>query len=420
MTYMKKSNSEPVAVIGAGAAGLMAALSAAETGAAVLLIERNEKVGRKLYITGKGRCNLTNQSTVPELLEHTVRNGKFLYSAFTRFPPSDVMTYFEQLGVPLKTERGGRVFPVSDRAADVVDALYHALPRAGVRLIRDRVLSIRTGDGAVRAVEGETGTYPCRAAILATGGASYPATGSTGDGYAIAAALGHTVLPPRPSLTGLEVAGDECPQMQGLALKNVALTAKNCKGKRLYSGQGELLFTHFGLSGPLILTASAYLRRFETETYTLSIDLKPGLTAEQLDARLLRDFGEAPNRSFARSLDRLLPASLIPVVVARSGIDPRTPVNAVTRGQRQTLVRLLKDLSFVPVGPRPLEEAIVTAGGVKVGEVDPSSMASKRVRGLYFAGEILDVDACTGGFNLQIAWSTGRLAGLTAGRSEEE
>ena len=420
MIFMKRTNTEPVAVVGGGAAGLMAALSAAETGAGVLLIERNEKVGRKLYITGKGRCNLTNHCTVPELLEHVVRNGKFLYSALTQFPPEAVMAYFENLGVALKTERGGRVFPVSDRAADVVDALYHALPRAGVRLVRDRVREVCLRDGAVCALRGEAGTYPCRAAILATGGASYPATGSTGDGYEMAAVLGHTLLPPKPSLTGLEIEGGECAAMQGLALKNVALTVKNRAGKKLWREQGELLFTHFGLSGPLILTASAYMRQFEKESYTLSIDLKPALTPEMLDARILRDFAAAPNRSFARSLDKLLPSGMIPVIVARSGIEPDRQANAVTRGQRQELVRLLKNLVFSVTDPRPLEEAVVTAGGVKVGEVDPSTMASRKVPGLYFAGELLDVDACTGGYNLQIAWSTGRLAGLSAGREVQE
>ncbi len=357
---------------------------------------------------------------MPELLEHVVRNGKFLYSAVTQFPPAAVMAYFELLGVPLKTERGGRVFPVSDRAADVIDALYHALPRAGVRLVRDRVREVRLRDGSVCALRGEVGEYPCRAAILATGGASYPATGSTGDGYEIAAALGHTLLPSRPSLTGLEIEGNECAAMQGLALKNVALTVKNGAGKKIRREQGELLFTHFGLSGPLILTASAYMRQFEKERYTLVIDLKPALTPEQLDARILRDFAAAPNRSFARSLDRLLPSSMIPVIVARSGIEPDRQANAVTRGQRQELVRLMKNVTFSVTGPRPLEEAIVTAGGVKTGEVDPSSMASKKVPGLYFAGELLDVDACTGGYNLQIAWSTGRLAGLSAGRKVQE
>jgi len=403
-----------IIVIGGGAAGMMAALTAAEHGAEVLLLERNQKVGRKLYITGKGRCNLTNDCSVEEVLANTPRNSRFLTSAVTRFPPAEVKKRFEALGVPLKTERGNRVFPQSDRAADVIDALFMALRRGGVDLAEERAVEVLSKAGRVTGVRTERAAHSCKAVILATGGISYPLTGSSGDGYAMAARLGHTVIDPKPSLVPLTAEGGDCARMQGLSLRNVAVRVKNQKGKVLFHEQGELLFTHFGLSGPLILSASAHMRDFEQEHYTVWIDLKPALDEKTLDARLLRDFGENSNREFHNALDGLLPRLIIPVLVERSGIPPEQKVHSITKEQRRRLLELLKGFPVEIAGPRPISEAIITSGGVKVGEVDPKTMESKRVSGLYFAGEILDVDAYTGGFNLQIAWSTGHAAGEAA------
>lgn len=403
-----------IIVIGGGAAGMLAALTAARMGASVTLLERNQKVGRKLYITGKGRCNLTNDCTPAEVLANVPRNGKFLTSAVTRFPPAEVKAFFTNLGVPLKTERGNRVFPVSDKAADVVDALFFALRRAGVDLVQDRAREILTDHGVVSGVKGERGSYAGGAVILATGGASYPLTGSTGDGYAMAAALGHTILPPKASLIPLVVEGEECPNMQGLSLRNVAVKVKNKKGKVIFKEQGEMLFTHFGLSGPLILSASAHMRDYEKDQYTVVIDLKPALDETALDARLVRELTGQPNRAFHNVLETLAPRLLISVLAKRSDIPPDLPANAVTKVQRRRLLETLKGLSFPVAGPRPVEDAIVTSGGVKVSEVDPKTMGSKLVQGLYLAGELLDVDAYTGGFNLQIAWCTGRAAGQAA------
>lgn len=403
-----------IIVIGGGAAGMMAALTAADRGARVLLLERNQKVCRKLYITGKGRCNLTNNSTVQEVLENVPRNSRFLTSAMTRFPPADTMKFFESLGVPLKTERGNRVFPQSDRSADVIDALFLALRRAGVEIAEERAVRIWTRGGHVAAVQTEHGKYNCKAVILATGGLSYPATGSTGDGYAMAEVLGHTIVEPRPSLVPLAAKGEDCGRMQGLSLRNVVVKVKNEKGKTVYRDQGELLFTHFGLSGPLILSASAHMREMGREHYTIWIDLKPALDEATLDVRLLRDLAENPNRAFHNVLEGLVPRLMVPVLVDRSGIPAGEKANSVTREQRRRLLELLKGFSVEIAGPRPIEEAIVTSGGVKVSEVDPKTMASKRIEGLYLAGEILDVDAYTGGFNLQIAWATGHAAGEAA------
>lgn len=403
-----------IIVIGGGAAGMLAALTAARMGASVTLLERNQKVGRKLYITGKGRCNLTNDCTPAEVLSNVPRNGKFLTSAVTRFSPAEVKAFFTDLGVPLKTERGNRVFPVSDKAADVVDALFFALRRSGVDLIQDRAREILTDHGAVSGVKGERGSYAGDAVILATGGASYPLTGSTGDGYAMAAALGHTILPPKASLIPLVVEGEECPSMQGLSLRNVVVKVKNKKGKVIFREQGEMLFTHFGLSGPLILSASAHMRDFEKDQYTVIIDLKPALDEAALDDRLVRELTGQPNRAFHNVLETLAPRLLIPVLAKRADIPSNLPANAVTKVQRRRLLETLKELSFPVAGPRPVEDAIVTSGGVKVSEVDPKTMGSKLVQGLYLAGELLDVDAYTGGFNLQIAWCTGRAAGQAA------
>ena len=401
-------------VVGGGAAGMMAALSAAKKGARVTLLERNPKLGRKLYITGKGRCNLTNDCTVEEALASVPRNSRFLFSAMTRFPPRDVMTYFEALGVPLKTERGNRVFPVSDKAADVIDALFFALRRAGVSIVEDRAVAIEAKEGAVRCVKGEHGNYPCKAVVLATGGASYPLTGSTGDGYVFSETLGHTIVSPRASLVALNSSDGDCAAMQGLSLRNVAIQVKGRKGKTLYKDQGELLFTHFGLSGPLILSASAHMRDFDKEQYSIVIDLKPALDEQKLDQRLLREFGDNPNRDFGNLLGELVPRLMIPVLIRRTAIPSNTKANSVTKVQRRRLLEELKGFRVPVEGTRPVSEAIITSGGVKVGEIDPHTMASKKVEGLFFAGELIDVDAYTGGFNLQIAWCTGRAAGESA------
>lgn len=403
-----------IIVIGGGAAGMMAALTAAGQGAQVTLLERNPKVGRKLYITGKGRCNLTNDCPAGEVLANIPHNSRFLTSAITRFPPSAVKEYFTGLGVPLKTERGNRVFPVSDKASDIIDALFMALRRARVSIVEDRAEHILVRDGAVCGVKTEHSLYHGDCVILATGGCSYPLTGSTGDGYAMAGELGHTILPPKPSLIPLVAAEDDCRRMQGLSLRNVSVKIKNQKNKVIFQEQGEFIFTHFGFSGPLILSASAHMRDFEGDHYTLLVDLKPALDEQTLDARLVREFADNANRAFHNVLDKLAPRLLVPILAERSGIPPETPVHSVTKGQRRQLVELLKGLKFDIIGPRPVEEAVVTSGGVKVSEVDPKTMGSKLVQGLYLAGELLDVDAYTGGFNLQIAWSTGHAAGMSA------
>ena len=403
-----------IVVAGAGAAGMMAAVTAARQGAKVVLIEPNEKVGRKLYITGKGRCNVTNDCRVDRLLASVPRNGKFLYSAFSRFSPQDTIAFFEKLGVPLKVERGNRVFPQSDRAADVIDALWKELRRCRVELRQDRVTEVAVSGGRVSGVKLEkAGLVNCEAVLLATGGASYPRTGSTGDGYRIAEALGHTITPIRGSLVPLESEDRACSQLQGLSLRNVVLRMKNQRGKTVYQEQGELLFTHFGLSGPLVLSASAHMD-FARDRYAAHIDLKPALDEEKLDARLLRDFGERANQDVSNALGALVPRSMIPVMAERTGIDGQTKVRDIRREQRRRLLDALKDFTVDISGPRPVEEAIVTAGGVKVSQVDPKTMQSKLVQGLYFAGELLDMDGYTGGFNLQIAWSTGYAAGLAA------
>ena len=407
-------------VIGGGAAGMMAAITAAAEGATVTLLERNAKVGRKLYITGKGRCNVTNHCSAEEVLRSTPCNGKFLYSCMDRFPPSETIAFFENLGVKLKVERGNRVFPNSDKAADIIDALLRELRRKKVNLLETRALGLLVEDGAVCGVRTETGDMQCDTVILATGGLSYPLTGSTGDGYDFARAVGHTIVQPKGSLVPLCSDDPCCPAMQGLSLKNTGLKVKNGKGKVVYQDQGELLFTHFGLSGPLILSASAHLRRFDKEQYTVCLDLKPALDEEKLDARLLREFEEQANRDFINALGALLPRAMIPVMVERTGIPGDTKVHSVTRQQRRRLLELLKCFPIEVTGTRPVEEAIITSGGIKVSEIDPKTMQSKLVRGLFFAGEIIDVDAYTGGFNLQIAWATGHAAGQAAVQFRKE
>ena len=409
--------SKEIVVVGGGAAGMMAAISAAEKGSHVTLLEPNERLGKKLNITGKGRCNVTNDAGVEELLANTPKNGKFLYSAFSRFDGRDAKAFFESLGVPLKTERGNRVFPVSDRAFDISGALERRLKALKVVLRRDRAVSLDIRGGAIHGVNGEKGAYPAKAVILATGGVSYPATGSTGEGHRMAAEAGHTVTPLQGSLVPLREQGNDCARMQGLSLRNVSLTVFENE-KKIYTDFGELLFTHFGLSGPLILSASAHMRRFEKKTYRVEIDLKPALDEQQLDKRLLSDFTKYANCDFCNALDDLLPQKLISVVVERSGIPPHQKVHEITREQRRELLRVLKHFSVPIAGLRPVTDAIVTSGGVKVGEIDPKTMESKIVKGLYFAGELIDVDAYTGGFNLQIAWATGRTAGFAAAENE--
>nr|WP_326174808.1 NAD(P)/FAD-dependent oxidoreductase [uncultured Oscillibacter sp.] len=404
--------SKKIVVIGGGAAGMMAAISAAERGASVTLLEPNERLGKKLNITGKGRCNLTNNAGLEELLANIPRNGKFLYSAFSRFSAQDSMAFFEDLGVPLKTERGNRVFPVSGRAFDISAALERRLKKLRVRLVRDRAKRLEIADGAVRGVLGEAERYPAEAVILATGGVSYPATGSTGEGHRMAAEAGHTVTPLRGSLVPLRDFGAG-KALQGLSLRNVGLTVFE-NSKRIYADFGELVFTHFGLSGPLVLSASAHMRRFGERAYHLEIDLKPALDEQALDRRLLSDFEKYRNQDFCNALDDLLPKKLIPEVIRASEINPRRKVHDVTKEQRRGLLQILKHFPVAIAGPCPVTDAIVTSGGVKVREIDPASMASRLVQGLYFAGEIIDVDAYTGGFNLQIAWSTGRAAGIAA------
>ena len=394
---------------------MMAAITAARAGADVVLLEPNEKVGRKLYITGKGRCNVTNNCNLENLMASIPRNGKFLYSAFSRFSPADTMAFFEGLGVKLKTERGNRVFPVSDRAADIVDALFFELRRQGVEVRRDRVTGLSARDGWLTGIETENGgeLSGCGALILATGGASYPRTGSTGDGYGLAQSVGHTIKPVRGSLVPLESDDPCCGALQGLSLRNVELNVKNEKGKTVFREQGELLFTHFGLSGPLVLSASAHMD-VSKHSYTAHIDLKPALDEQKLDARLLRDFESRANQDYANALGGLVPRSMIPVLVERTGIPGDTKVHDIRKEQRRRLLETLKDFSIPLSGTRPVEEAVITSGGVAVGEVDPKTMESKKARGLFIAGELLDVDAYTGGFNLQIAWSTGYAAGLAA------
>ena len=402
-----------ICVIGGGAAGLMAAGTAAENGAKVLLFEKNEKVGRKIFITGKGRCNVCNDCDMQTVLQNVPVNPRFLYSALGCFSPQEVKDFFESRGVPLKTERGNRVFPVSDKSSDIIDALFTWVKHVGVKIVQETVTDIRTQEGQASAVCAGGREYGCDRVIVATGGASYAATGSTGDGYRFAKALGHTIIPPNPSLVPLVAAGDTCSELMGLSLRNVRVTVFE-NDKKLYSDLGEMLFTHFGVSGPLILSASAHMRHFGSKAYRIEIDLKPALDEKTLDKRLLTDFEKYKNSDFINALGELLPRKLIPVAIACAKIDPRQKVHSVTKEQRLGLVQLLKAFPLVITGARPLNEAIITTGGVSVKDVNPKTMESKKVQGLYFAGEVLDVDAYTGGFNLQIAWSTGRLAGLSA------
>ncbi len=398
-------------VIGAGAAGCMAAGFAAENGLNVLLLDKNERVGRKVMITGKGRCNVTNNCDERDFLSNVRTNPRFLYSALYAFSPADTMEFFENLGVPLKTERGNRVFPVSDKAVDVVDALNKFLKQNNVTRECKTVEALLIENGELKGVKTADGErIEANRVVIATGGKSYPLTGSDGSGYTLAKQAGHTIVTPQPSLIPIITKEDYPKEMQGLSLKNVTLTLKE-NGKTLFGEIGEMLFTHFGVSGPLVLSASCHMNIDKLESYSLSIDLKPALTFEQLDERVLRDFDKYKNRDFFNSLSDLLPRKMISVIVKLSGIEGERKVHQITKQERQTLVSLIKNLPLTPKAFRPIEEAIITSGGVKVTEVDPKNMSSKILNGLYFAGEVLDVDAYTGGYNLQIAFSTGALVG---------
>lgn len=397
-------------VIGGGPAGMLCSAVAAERGLSVILLEHQKTFGRKLRITGKGRCNITNNCDVKEIMRNIPGDGRFLYSALNRFPPSAVMDFFESLGVKLKTERGNRVFPVSDSANEVAEALISYMKRCGVRTVKASARNVLCEDGSVCGVMTDDGLISCKKVVIATGGLSYPLTGSTGWGFKEAEALGHTVIPARASLVPLESDDDYCAEMQGFSLKNVTLSAYE-DDVLIYRELGEMLFTHFGVSGPLVLSASAHMRRFGECKYRLEIDLKPALDEKKLDARLLRDFEKFKNRDFANALNELAGRTMIPVLVRLSGIAPETKVNSITREQRHELLRLFKAFPISVSGTRPVNEAIVTSGGVSTKEVNPRTMESKLVSGLYFAGEVLDLDAYTGGFNLQIAWATGYTAG---------
>ena len=398
---------------------MMCAYTAACGGAQVVLLEPNRQLGRKVRITGKGRCNVTNDCDTKTFLQNIPGEGRFLYSALSRFSSQDTQAFFESLGVPLKVERGNRVFPVSDRAHDIADALADALISAGVEVRQTAAKRIVIENGAVTAVETASGRIGCRAAAVCTGGLSYPATGSTGDGLRFAKAAGHTVTPTRPSLVPLECSEPDCAEMQGFSLRNVRLTVFGESGKPIYSELGEMMFTHFGVTGPLVLSASAHMpgAGFGQRSYAMEIDLKPALDEKKLDARILRYFEKYHNRDFQNALYDLAGRSMIPVLVRRSGIDPAQKVHEITREQRHALVQLFKHFKLTATGTRPFSEAIVTAGGVALKEITPRTMESKLVSGLYFAGEVLDLDAYTGGFNLQIAWSTGYAAGQAIAES---
>lgn len=396
-----------IAVIGGGAAGLMAAGRARELGADVTIFEKNPKFGRKLAITGKGRCNVTNNCTPEEFFRAVVTNPKFLYSSIYGFTPADTIEFFEARGVKLKTERGNRVFPVSDKAYDIVDALGAYASRS--RIVRKKVIDLEEENGAVVGVVFEGGTERFDRVIVCTGGASYPLTGSTGDGYEFARLLGHKVIEPRPSLIPIETEENWCRELQGLSLKNAGLTVE-FNSKRIFGELGEMLFTHFGISGPMVLSASAYMKKDPLSAYKIKIDLKPALDEKQLDKRVLSDFEKYRLKNFDNALDDLLPQKLIPIIIELSDIEPKKKVFEITKEERLRLVRLFKCLEITPKSFRPIDEAIITSGGICVREIDPKTMGSKLVCGLYFAGEILDVDACTGGYNLQIAFATARAA----------
>lgn len=396
-------------IIGGGPAGMLASIITAQRGHKVLLLERNDRLGKKLLITGKGRCNVTNACTAQEVLQNIPRNGRFLYSAMESYPPESIMDFLESNGCPLKIERGNRVFPVSDKASSVLECLRSVMHRSGVQVKTERVLEIHAKNDSVIGVKTSREFLQCQWVILATGGVSYPATGSTGDGYEMAQKLGHTVVAPEGSLVPLECKGSDCLEMQGLSLRNVGIKLLNRNNKLLYKDFGEMLFTHFGISGPTVLSASAHLKG---ECCKLLIDLKPALDEGKLNDRILRDLEQYKNRSMENALTDLLPRSMIPVVLNRLEIPFDMQANSLTKQQRRALVELLKAFPLEITGKRPVAEAIVTSGGIKVSEINPKTMESKLVNGLYFAGEIIDCDAYTGGFNLQIAWATAHAAAM--------
>ena len=402
-------------VVGGGPAGMFAAITAAERGERVLLLERNERLGKKLLITGKGRCNVTNDCTPEEVLQNIPRNSRFLFSAMSACTPQKMKDFFEGSGCPLKTERGNRVFPVSDRSVSVLEALQRRLRKSGVNVRTGRVTDLLTGEGRISGVALGAEQISAKWVILATGGLSYPTTGSTGDGYTLAQRLGHTILPTEGSLVPLE-ADEDCAQMQGLSLRNVAVKLVDQKGKVLFSDFGELLFTHFGVSGPTVLSASAHLKGTGCK---LLLDLKPALDEAKLNDRILRDLQMYRNRSMENALTDLLPRSMIPVVLNRLQIDPGLQANSLNKQQRRNLVTLLKAFPIIISSKRPVDEAIITSGGIKVSEISPKTMESKIIKGLYFAGEVIDCDAYTGGFNLQIAWATAFAAGMAVGKVED-
>lgn len=394
-------------IIGGGAAGCFAAVQAAALGEKILLLERNDRLGKKLCITGKGRCNLTNDCDRETLIRNVPNGGRFLYSAFAACSPQDVMTYFEGLGVKLKVERGNRVFPVSDQAAEIAEALRHEMERLGVEIIHDRVTGLLIEENVCKGVLCGSKCISGDRVILCAGGATYPATGSEGDGFRLAKTAGHTISELRPSLVPLETLERDCAEMMGISLKNVTLTLRK-DGKAVYEELGEMLFTHFGVSGPLVLSASAHMDG--SGTYTLHIDLKPALTPEQLDKRLQREVQAAPNKELPSLLRKLLPANMVMPFIGRCGIPVHTKGNSLTKPQRRRICDEMKNFAFTVRGTRPMAEGIITRGGVLCKEVSPKTMESKLVKGLYFAGEVLDCDAYTGGFNLQIAWATAYIA----------
>ncbi len=404
-----------IIVIGGGPAGMIAAGTAASFGAKTALLEKNEKLGKKLFITGKGRCNVTNNAPIRDFMEQIPGDGRFLYSAFSSFNNEDLRSFLKQNGVETKVERGGRVFPQSDKSSDIIRVFANYAGYSNLLSLSTKVRDILIKEKTICGVMLENGKkLTAKAIIIATGGLSYPQTGSNGDGYQFAKSAGHTIITPKPSLVPLETKELWPRDAMGLSLKNVGLTALDKNDKLIYSAEGELLFTHFGLSGPLVLSASAHMRDFEKNNYRICIDLKPALSESQLDTRILRDFSAEPNKDYINSLDKLLPKKLIPVIVKLSAIEPRKKVNIITREERLRLIQLLKKLTLTIKRPRPIAEAIITAGGVSTKELMPKTMESRLVKGLYFAGEVIDLDAYTGGYNLQIAFSTGYLAGQRA------
>lgn len=399
-------------IVGAGASGLMAAIVLARREKTVLLIEHNNRLGKKLLITGKGRCNLTNNCDLDEMLRNIPTNSRFMYSSLSNFSSYDVMSFFEELGVKLKTERGNRVFPESDSALEVVNALESAVNSKYITLLHKEVTELIIKDNIIGGVKCSKNEYTSENVIIATGGKSYTGTGSTGDGYKLAKQAGHNIIDLKPSLVPIVTEEKFCADMMGLSLKNVTLTIRDIKtNKAIFNELGEMLFTHFGVSGPLVLSASSHIREMQSGRYTLEIDLKPGLSEQQLDTRIQRDFAEFPNKDFSNVLHKLLPAKLIPIIISVSGINPDIKINQITKQQRLDFVKLVKSFTLKIKSFRPIEEAIITSGGVDVKEISPKSMESKLVNGLYFTGEILDCDAYTGGFNLQIAFSTAYAAG---------